>query len=318
MSEPVALDQLGEFGLIARLAAQTKSKKNTLIGIGDDAALLAAPDKRVLFCTDVLVEGQHFRRDWATALEIGRRSAAASMADIAAMGGITTGLVVGLAAPGDLPAHWAVELHAGLQEEAARVGASVVGGDVTEAELVVIAVAAVGDLGGAKPVQRSGARPGDTVAVAGRLGYAAAGLAILRRGFKAPRALVDAYRVPEPPYRSGPAAAKAGATAMIDVSDGLIGDARHIAAASHVNLQIDVDRLEVPDTMREIAAAYTLDPLEWVMTGGDDHALLATFPSRRLPRGFRAIGRVVDGDGEVLINGATIEKAGGHEHFRRE
>ena len=316
---PHTLADLGEFGLIAQLTAQTKMTKHVEVGIGDDAAVIAAPDGRVVLCTDVLVEGRHFRRDWATAIDIGRRSAAASMADIAAMGATPTALVVGLTAPGDLPAHWALEFHAGLQEEAALTGAAVVGGDVTEGEHLTIAVAAIGDLDGRDPVLRSGAQPGDALAVAGQLGGAAAGLAILRRGFRAPRTLVDAYRVPEPPYRLGPAAAKAKATAMIDVSDGLVADARHIAVASGVDVDIAMDSLEVSDAMREIAAGYTLDPLEWVLTGGDDHALLATFPTRKVPKGFRVIGQVLASEGEpvVRVNGTPVMTAGGHEHFRR-
>lgn len=313
------LSELGEFGLIARLAAQTSVNKHVKLGIGDDAAVVAVPDGRVVICTDVLVEGQHFRRDWATAIEIGRRSAAASMADIAAMGATPTAIVVGLTAPGELPAQWAIEFHAGLQEEAAATGAAVVGGDVTEGEQIMIAVTAIGDLAGRDPVTRAGAQQGDVLAVAGRLGAAAAGLAILQRGFRAPRVLVDAYRVPEPPYRLGPAAAKAHATAMIDVSDGLIADARHIAVASGVDLTINMDDLEIPEAMQEIAAGYTLDPREWILTGGDDHALLATFPTRKIPKGFRIIGEVLspsDAPG-VRVNGTAITTVGGHEHFRR-
>jgi thiamine-monophosphate kinase len=287
--------------------------------MGDDAAILAVPDGRAAVSIDLLVEGRHFRRDWATAIDIGRRAAAASLSDIAAMGATATGLVVGLAMPEDLPVHWAVELHAGLQEEAARVGAAIVGGDVTSADQVMIAVTAIGDLGELPPVQRSGAEPGDVLAVSGRLGFAAAGLAVLSRGFRAPRELVDAYRSPEPPYASGPAAARAGATAMIDISDGLVADARHIAHASKVDLDIDVDRLSVPEVLQEIASAYNVDPLEWMLTGGDDHALLATFPKdAKLPRAFSVIGSVRDSsDPGVRVNGAAVQVAGGFEHFRR-
>lgn len=322
MTDSVDMVQLGEFGLIARLAtqaAQRKQPKQVILGMGDDAAILAAADGRAVVSIDLLVEGRHFRRDWATAIDIGRRAAAASLADIAAMGATTTGLVVGLAMPEDLLVHWAVELHAGLQEEAALVGAAVVGGDVTSADQIMIAVTAIGDLGGTPPVLRSGAKPGDVVALSGRLGFAAAGLAVLRRGFRAPRELVDAYRSPEPPYVSGPAAARAGATAMIDISDGLVADARHIAQASGVDLDIDVERLKVPEILQEIASAYSVDPLEWMLTGGDDHALLATFPKdAKRPRAFRVIGSVRDSsDPGVRVNGAAVQVAGGFEHFRR-
>ncbi len=322
MADSADMAQVGEFGLIARLAAQAGQKalpKQVIVGMGDDAAILAAPDNRAVVSIDLLVEGRHFRRDWATAIDIGRRAAAASLADIAAMGATTTGLVVGLAMPDDIAAHWAVELHAGLQEEAARVGAAVVGGDVTSADNVMIAVTAIGDLADVAPVLRSGAQPGDVLAVAGRLGYAAAGLAVLSRGFRAPRELVDAYRAPQPPYNSGPAAARAGATSMIDISDGLVADARHIAEASRVDVDIDVTRLKIPDVLQEIASAYNVDPLEWMLTGGDDHALLATFPKgAKRPRGFAVIGQVTASeDPQVRVNGAVIQVSGGYEHFRR-
>lgn len=313
------LAETGEFALLERIAAQHRGSPDVLIGIGDDAAAIQASSGPMLICVDMLVEGRHFRRDWSSAIEIGQRAAAASLADIAAMGGRSIALVVGFAAPADLPTHWALECDAGLSQEAHRAGASVVGGDVSRADAVIISVTALGTVDDGEPVRRSGAGVGDVIAVCGRLGYAAAGLAILRRGFRAPKALVDAYRVPEPPYKLGVKARTAGATSMIDVSDGLIADARHIALASGVLLDLDRERLKVSDALVETAAAYSMDPLEWVLTGGDDHALLATFPAgTRLPSGFTKIGEVRDGQPGVSLNGVAIAAAGGHEHFRRE
>lgn len=319
MSESRAptLGETGEFALLDRIAAQHSPATHVLVGIGDDAAVLKASTESTLVCVDLLIEGRHFRRDWSSALEIGRRSAAASLADIAAMGGVATALVVGFAAPSDLPTHWALEFDAGLREEAALVGAAIVGGDISVADSIMISVTALG--GVAKPVLRSGAKPGDRIAVAGRLGHAAAGLAILQRGFRAPKALVDAYRVPHPPYELGVLAGRAGATAMIDVSDGLIADARHIANASQVTMDIDRAMLPIDSVLTETAAAYTMDPLEWVLTGGDDHALLATFPAKaKIPSGFTVIGAVTaDQEPGVSLNGTRISAQGGHEHFRR-
>ena len=200
--------------------------------------MVAATDGRVVASTDVLVEGRHFRTDWASATDVGHRAAAANLADIAAMGATPTALLVALCAPHDLQVSWAEELADGLAAEAAIAGASVVGGDISSSPTLTIAVTALGDLRGVAPVRRDGARDGDVLAIAGRLGYAAAGLTILARGFRSPKVIVDAYRRPIVPYHSGPAAARMGATSMIDVSDGLLQDLGHVATASGVRLDI--------------------------------------------------------------------------------
>ncbi len=316
MGEVVTIRDTGEFGLIDRITADLPADERVLVGPGDDTAVLSFPTGVVAVTCDVLVEGRHFRRDWSTAIDVGRKAAAASLADIAAMGGTATALVVGFGAPPDLPTAWAMECTAGLREEARAVGASLVGGDVVQAPEVILSITALGDLAGRPPVRRSGARPGDFVAVAGRLGWAAAGLAVLSRGFASPRALVDAHRCPAPPYAAGPAAATAGATAMIDVSDGLIADARHVAEASGVVLEISTLGWEVPDPLQAAASAYHVDPIEWMLTGGEDHALLATFPPEaHVPEDFRIIGAVVAGEPSVVVDGAVRDAEGGFRHF---
>lgn len=309
--------QTGEFGLISRVVARLGATgPAVLIGPGDDAALVAAPDRRVVASTDVLVEGRHFRRDWADAGDIGRRAAAANLADIAAMGATATALLVGLCAPADLDAAWAESLAEGLAEEAALVGANVVGGDMTASPTLTIAVTALGDLQGLEPVKRTGARPGDVVALAGRIGFAAAGYTVLSRGFRTPKLLVDAYRRPEVPYALGPAAARAGATSMIDVSDGLLADLGHIAAASGVSIDINKDDFGVPEQMRDAALALGVDAYQWLLTGGDDHALAATFPpGAPLPPGWHPIGTVGDGDG-VTVDRKPWHGPPGWDHFR--
>jgi thiamine-monophosphate kinase len=314
------LQDVGEFGLIDRITADLGRDPRVLVGPGDDTAVITVPDGRVAVTVDVLVEGRHFRRDWSTPVDIGRKAAAASLADIAAMGGRATSLVVGFGAPADLPAAWALQCTAGLREEAAQVGAVLVGGDVVEAPQIVLSVTAMGDLEGRPPVLRSGARPGDVVAVAGRIGWSGAGLSLLRRGFKSPKVLVDAHRYPQPPYDSGPAAAQAGATSMIDVSDGLVADARHLASASGVVVEIDTADWEVPQPIQDAAAAFNADPREWMLTGGEDHALLATFPAGgQLPEGFTVIGQVsavaAGQEAGVLVDGVAALQIGGHRHF---
>ena len=192
--------------------------------------------------------------------DVGHRAAAQNLSDINAMGGRATSLTIGLAAPGDLPVQWALDFADGFADECARVGASVVGGDLTRSDQIVIAVTVIGACT-QSPVLRSGARAGDVLALAGRQGWAAGGLAVLGRGFRSPRVLVEAYRRPEPPYDAGPAAADAGATAMIDVSDGLLADAGHLATASGVAIDVRRDAFEVPEPLVAVGAATNADPL---------------------------------------------------------
>jgi thiamine-monophosphate kinase len=285
---------LGEFGLIARVLERLGTSPAVLLGPGDDAAVVAVPDGRVVATTDVLVEGVHFRRDWSSAYDVGRKAAAANLADVAAMGGRGTALLVGLAAPADLPVDWAVGLADGLRDEAALVGAVVVGGDTVRSEVLVVSVTALGDLQGRAPVTRAGARPGDVVVLAGELGRSAAGLALLREGTMS-GPLVDAHRRPTPPYDLGPVLADAGATAMCDVSDGLLADLGHIAVASAVH--VDVDPAD-----------------ELFLTGGEDHALVATLPAdAEVPAGCRVIGRVLDGPAQVTVAGRP--RTGGWNHY---
>jgi thiamine-monophosphate kinase len=317
----ISIGELGEFGLIARVTARLPLGATTIVGPGDDAAVVATPDGRVVATTDLLVDGRHFRRDWSTPYDVGRKAAAQNLADVAAMGAVPTSLLIGLAAPPDLAAFWAERFADGLREECDLVGAAVVGGDVVRSDLLVVAVTALGDLQGRQPVLRSGAKPGDVVAFAGRLGWSAAGLAALRKGFRSPRVVVDAHRRPEPPYAAGPVAAIAGAHSMIDVSDGLVADLGHVAVASGVRIEISRAAFDVPDPLAQVASALGLDPFDWVLGGGEDHALAATFPpAEALPDGWRAIGQVTsltsaDADGPgVLVDGKPYT-TGGFDHF---
>jgi len=286
---------------VDRVVARSGVARTAVIGPGDDAAVLGIGGSLLVAGTDLLVDGRHFRRDWADPIDIGHRAAAANLADIAAMGGVPTGLLVGLAMPGDLAVDWIDGLYEGLVQECQPFGAAVVGGDVVESHTLVLAVTALGDMNGVSPVIRGGARPGHRVAVAGRLGYAAAGLAVLGRGFRSPRSVVAAYRRPEVPYAAGPQAAALGASAMCDVSDGLLRDAGTLALASGVRILLDVMRFPVPEVLRDVGAAMTTDPLSWIFAGGDDHALLACFPAHLdLPEPWREVGRVEEGEGVVV------------------
>jgi thiamine-monophosphate kinase len=309
---------VGEFGLVREFSGRFAQGPQVYVGPGDDAAVLRAPRGHVVVSTDLLVEGRHFRREWAGAHDIGRRAAAQNLSDINAMGGRATALTVGLALPPELPAQWVLDLADGIAAEAAVVGASVVGGDLTAGSEVVVAVTVVGECAVA-PVLRSGARPGDVLAIAGRQGWAAAGLAVLARGFRSPRVLVEAHRRPEPPYDAGPAAAEAGATAMIDVSDGLVADTGHLAEASGVVIDIDPAAFPLDEPLQAVGAALGVDPMQFVLGGGEDHPLVATFPKgTALPDGFREIGTVTgraDDAPTVTVGGAAYEGVAGHTHF---
>ena len=322
--DDISVSDAGEFGLIARIVARL-SGGSALLGPGDDAAVVAARDGRVVASTDLLVEGTHFRRDWSSAYDVGRKAAAQNLADIVAMGATPSALLVGLAAPADLDIEWVDGLADGLRDECAVVGAEVVGGDVSRSALLTVAVTALGNLDGRDPVTRSGARPGDVVVVAGRLGYAAAGLALLEAGhLQAP--LADAHRRPHVAYAAGLRLAEAGATAMIDVSDGLVADLGHIAAASGVGIQLASDDLPLPPDLVEAGLDVGVDPLSWVAGGGDDHAFAATMPGdvalRAMtlltdlpePVPFAQVGRVVAGSGVVFVD-RTPAGPGGHDHF---
>jgi thiamine-monophosphate kinase len=261
-----------------------------------------------------MVEGRHFRRDWASAADVGHRAAAQNLSDINAMGGRATSLTIGLAAPADLPVQWALDFARGFAEECALVGASIVGGDLTRADQVVIAVTVIGACT-QPPVVRSGAQPGDVLAIVGRQGWAAGGLAVLGRGFRSPRVLVEAYRRPEPPYDAGQVAAEAGATSMIDISDGLLADAGHVADASGVAIDVHRGAFEIPEPLQAVGAALGDDPLQFILGGGDDHALLATFPDvASVPTGWAVVGAVAEGSG-VTVDGSAYDGPTGWTHF---
>src|SRR5690242_17302003 len=253
------LADIGEFGLIAELTKRFPQGEQVLVGPGDDAALLRVRNGHVVVSTDLLVEGPHFRRNWASANDVGHRAAAQNLSDINAMGGRAHSLTVGLAAPADLPVRWALEFADGFAEECSLLGASVVGGDVTRSSEIVVSVTVLGSLTQA-PVLRSGARPGDVLALAGRQGWAAAGLAVLGRGFRSPRAVVTAYQRPEPPYGAGVLAAQAGATSMIDVSDGLVADVGHLAVSSGVAIDIATSAFTLDEPLVAVGAALGVDP----------------------------------------------------------
>ncbi|WP_454119083.1 thiamine-phosphate kinase [Microbacterium lacticum] len=331
---PETVGDLGERALLARILGVLSGSSRALLGPGDDAAVLAAPDGRVVVSTDTLVHGPDFRLAWSSGFDLGWKAAAVNLADIAAMGARPTALLVALALPDDTPAAFVDDLARGLRDacDALASGCAVEGGDLTASDTLTIAITVLGTLDGADPVRRSSARPGDIVAVTsgpagvggpGGLGSAERGLAVLFDRFRAAdgtpvpvdesaltadqRADVQAQLRPHPPIVLGTVAARGGATAMMDVSDGLLLDATRLAEASGVRIDI------------ETAFDPSLD--DAALRGGEDHALLACFPAgTALPAGFRAIGRVSDLDGDdvagVTVDGRPISGRGGWDPHR--
>lgn len=321
MSEPgrQTLGELGEFAVIERLTAGRQYSESVQLGPGDDAAVLAAPDGRMVISTDMLVEGRHFRFDWSSPHDVGRKAIAQNAADIEAMGATPTGFVVGLAVPASTPTDRALELADGMWAEAGLAGAPIIGGDLVASPHWVVSVTVFGDLAGRAPVTRGGARPGSVVAVVGDLGVSAAGYAMLAAGVDDFDEFRDRHRTPVPPYGQGPVAARAGATAMTDTSDGLVADLGHIAAMSGVDIELSAEALKPEwEILWPAADEVGVHPRDWVLGGGEDHALVACFPAE-VPPGWRVIGAVRERAGEdparVLIDGQEWSGAAGWESF---
>jgi thiamine-monophosphate kinase len=305
------------------------------VGSGDDAAV-TVPTGATVTSVDAVVDGVHFRRPTFPPAAIGRKALAAALSDLAAMGASAGEAYVQLGVPSDMEADECVELARGLGEVAAEHGVTVAGGDVTASPSLFCAVTVVGRLASAQDaVTRAGARPGDELFVTGELGAAAAGLAVLDRTELAevlPRDVADALRArqlsPVPRLGAGEALRKAGATAMIDVSDGIGADAAHLARASGVRLVVELAHLPVAAGVAEAAAFTGADPLDLVTGGGEDYELLATLaPDAAQPAAtaldalglsLSRVGRAELGEGVALVDSAGREHdARGFDHLRR-
>ncbi|WP_167131525.1 thiamine-phosphate kinase [Paramicrobacterium chengjingii] len=301
-----------EGAVLARIFPRLPASDAAIVGPGDDSAVMSAPDTRYVVTTDMMVHGPDFRWAWSTPWQLGWKAAATNLSDVAAMGARPTGLVVALAVPESTPVTVLEEFSDGLREACVSLApeCGVVGGDLSVSATFTIAITAFGDLEERQPVLRSGARPGDVVAVSGRLGMASLGLDLLfSRGVDAngvPDAsrarsvgeqhpeLVGAQLTPQPPIGDGPLAAVAGATAMMDISDGLALDASRMARASHVTLAFE--------------SLLLGDDVDAALRGSEDHGLLACFPAGvELPGGFERIGMVSErGTDDVTCDGDAL------------
>lgn len=305
---------MGEFDLIDEITHELPQGDDVVLGPGDDCAVLRLSGD-VAITTDALIEGVHFKQQWSSAEAVGRKTVAVNVSDVEAMGAKPSSIVVTLAFPKTQDPRWVSEFTKGVRAECERAGVSLVGGDMSSSSIVCISGTAVGDLQGRAPLTRTGAKAGDVVAYCGTLGMAGAGLATLMRGFRSPKDAVAEQLCPSVPYGQGVVAAEAGATALMDVSDGLLQDLGHIARGSGVAIDVDTSTLELPDPVVRVAAATGRSALSFVLTGGEDHALVGTFPAEAaVPPGWRLIGRAVEGDG-VLVDGASFDGAAGWDHF---
>jgi thiamine-monophosphate kinase len=306
--------ELGENESLRRTVSRLNGTDYAVVGSGDDSAVINAADGRFVVTTDTMIEGHDFRLDWSTGFDLGWKAVATNVSDVAAMGARPTSLVVAIAVPGSTPITFLEDFADGLKAACEQLapGCGVVGGDLAAADQVFISVTAHGDLEGREPILRSGAKPGDVLAVAGTLGRAAAGLSLLFSGdadaISAYDALVDVQKRPEPPIAAG---VGLNATSMLDVSDGLAKDAARIAKASGVKLVINSRDLQGFEAMLDdVAMRLGVQARDWVLGGGEDHSLLATFgPDVEIPRAFKPIGIVAEGSG-VYLDDVQLDEAG--------
>jgi thiamine-monophosphate kinase len=329
---------MGEFELLARIRERLPELGPQMrLGSGDDAAI-SVPSGATATSVDALVDGVHFRREWSSLEQIGHKALAAALSDLAAMGAEPGEAYVVLGIPADLDEDECMELLDGIASLAEATGTSLAGGDLSRAPALTLAVTVVGHAGSADDlVTRSGARPGDAVVVTGELGGAAAGLLLLERsgdcgvdhtmGGSTPQSLLRRQLEPQPRLEAGRALAGTGATAMIDISDGLGGDARHLAAASRVELRIEASLLPLDDGVAEVAAAAGRDPLELATGGGEDYELLATLPAGLLAKAVAVvarqgatrltrIGEVIAGEGvEIRLPDGGLSKPVGFDQL---
>ena len=338
------IGSVSESDLLARIiplfGESPSAGAGVLVPPGDDAAVITARGS-VVVTTDSMVRGRDWRDDWSTGHDVGIKVVAQNIADVAAMGAVPTGLLVSLAADPDTELDWVLDLTRGIAVAAEDAGCPVVGGDLSSAPsgVVIVALTAFGDLQGRRPVLRSGARMGDVVAVAGSLGWSGSGLVLYEGGVidpisraagprhlspvdRAASLLMWFHRSPRPPWESGPVAADAGATSMIDLSDGLVRDGGRIATASGVELALDETLLREHFLAGPVELAVGAEA-GWrqVLSGGEEHSLLATFPPAAVPADPHApwtvIGRVVEAgpEGPRLTVGGAVPSVTGWDHF---
>jgi thiamine-monophosphate kinase len=311
---------MNEFEVIRRISGKLpQTPPEVLVPIGDDCAVLRLGDRSWALASDMLVCGHHFK-GWATPEDVGYKAVAVNVSDVAAMGG-TPRFV--LASGGAADPETTLRCMRGVLEACEAFGVYPLGGDTTRAEALTVDVAILGQLD-AKPVLRSGARPGDLLAVTGELAASAAGLLSLESGDSGRQRLVDKHLRPEPRVEEGRAASRLGVGAMIDLSDGLASDARHLCERSRVGCRVDLDLLPVAADTRSFLTSLGHEPEIVAATGGEDYELLISAPQPVMERlaesvgmPVTAIGEVTDGAAGVVFvrGGEVVEGLSGWDHF---
>ena len=322
MKNTPTLREVGESGVIQEIIAAAPSSLN-----GDDAAVLLpmAPNSRTVATTDMLVEGRHFRLDWSSPYQVGLKAITQNYADIEAMGARPIGALMALGAPLDTPVSVAREIAEGIAQRTGEYNTELVGGDVTQAEKITVSVTAIGALGGDRqPLALSAARAGQKVVAHGKIGWSAAGWALLERfGTQLPdpqlQPLVDFHCAPEIEPGRGVIARATGATAMTDNSDGLVHDLTTIAKRSAVKINIFSEAIAPDELLQRAGDLLDHDPWDWVLAGGEDHTLLGT-TMKDAPSGFRLIGDVHKSNGtdHLTIDGTPARYNTGWESFPEE
>jgi len=305
-----------EATLIARLRElfNTSFQSGVELGIGDDAAVLAASNNKLVATVDMAVEGIHFRRDWSSPFQIGAKLTTANLADIFAMGAVPKYLLVAAAISQVNNSEVITELAKGIRSVADNFKVTVIGGDLSKSESMSLSITALGELSG-KPILRSGAQVGDLLYLSSLPGLSAAGLAILNRGLDRPRYVVDAHLNPK---LVAPDKLIKVATSMCDISDGLVTDAGNITKASGVAINLNKELITSTPNFKdlaELANELGEDVFDWILTGGEDHFFLATVnPSNASEELGIRVGVVTTGGGEISLDGAVIKKSG-YQHF---
>jgi thiamine-monophosphate kinase len=305
-----------EAGLIERLRDlfHTSFQNDVQVGIGDDAAVIAASQNKLVATVDMAVEDIHFKRQWSTPFQIGAKLTTANLADIYAMGAIPKYLLVAAAITEVNNIDVITELAKGIRSVADKQQVVVIGGDLSKAEKMSLSITALGHMSG-RPLTRTGAAVGDLVYLSSLPGLSAAGLAILTRGLDRPRYVVEAHLNPKltPPFELMKVA-----TSMCDISDGLATDAKHLASSSGVSINFSKELIEKAadyKDLAELALELGEDVFDWVLTGGEDHFFIATVSASNANEALGIqVGRVEKGSGEVLLDGAEVKKAG-YQHF---
>ena len=319
------LGELGEFGFIDRIAKLIPQYADVLEGVGDDCAVVRTGNQVWLATADLSIENIHFRWDKTTPQDLGWKAVSVSLSDIAAMGGVPRFVVATVAAQPDMDADALAGVMRGMIAACESVGAALVGGDTTRSDGgLVLDTFVLGEAPDGRYITRAGAQPGDIIAVTGWPGRSAAGHHALEHGFEAPDELIKAHTRPQARAESGQWLRKQGVHALIDVSDGIVQDAGHIAERSGCAIDIDSSVVPIHDVLREYCAKNKLDATNLALTGGEDYELLVAYgPDAKFPARFAdacnlpltPIGRCVTGPPEVRVDGKRL-KRGGYDHFR--